>query len=370
MLKRFKDSSLMFWSLEILIVVGIIFICSKISFVFSPIAIFISTVFIPILVAGILFYILNPIVNLLTKIKLGKFKIGRTLAVTIVFLLLAGLITLSVIFFVPRLTDQIVALVDHLPKFMDSIQDLYGRVFKQVNSQQIIKKTDLMKITDKMSSNITNSANDILNGISNGLGGLISATANAVIILVTVPVVLFYMLKDGNKLGNNIRKLLPKGSQNQVMDLLNKMSDTLSKYIGGQVIECLFVGTFTAIGYFIIGMPYALLLGVIAGICNIIPYLGPYIGIAPALAISLTTGNLMNTVYNIIVVVIVQQIDGNLVYPNVIGKTLQIHPLTIIIILLAAGNIAGIMGMILAVPLYAIVKVIVSYLYNIYQLRN
>lgn len=107
----------------------------------------------------------------------------------------------------------------------------------------------------------------------------------------------------------------------------------------------------------------------IAGICNIIPYLGPYIGIAPALIVSFSHGGFWSVVWNIVVVLIVQQIDGNLVYPNVIGKSLEIHPLTIIIILLAAGNIAGLMGMILAVPLYAVVKVIVVHLYNIYQLE-
>ncbi|WP_439646138.1 AI-2E family transporter [Lentilactobacillus senioris] len=87
------------------------------------------------------------------------------------------------------------------------------------------------------------------------------------------------------------------------------------------------------------------------------------------MAVSLASGSWTSVVYNIIVVLVVQQIDGNFVYPNVIGKSLQIHPLTIIIILLAAGNIAGIAGMILAIPLYAVVKVVVSYLYNILHLK-
>jgi predicted PurR-regulated permease PerM len=176
------------------------------------------------------------------------------------------------------------------------------------------------------------------------------------------------MLKDGYKLAPNIKRLLPEKHREQTMELLSEMSRTISKYISGQMIECLFVGTFTAIGYLIIGIPYALLLGVIAGICNIIPYIGPYIGIAPALIVSFSHGGWLSVVYNIVVVIVVQQIDGNLVYPNVIGKSLQIHPLTIIIILLAAGNIAGLMGMILAVPLYAVVKVVVVHMWNIYQL--
>ncbi|MCZ3393871.1 AI-2E family transporter, partial [Enterococcus faecium] len=150
-----------------------------------------------------------------------------------------------------------------------------------------------------------------------------------------------------------------------VVDLFNTMSDTLSSYISGQVIECLFVGTFTVIGYMIIQQPYGLLLGVIAGICNIIPYVGPYFGIFPSLlvAIAQSPGQVVSV---IIVVLIVQQVDGNFIYPNVIGKSLQIHPLTIIILLLVAGKISGILGMILAVPAYAIVKVLINFIHHIW----
>ncbi len=106
-----------------------------------------------------------------------------------------------------------------------------------------------------------------------------------------------------------------------------------------------------------------------AGITNIIPYLGPYIGLVPAIFIALSM-SFKEVILVIVVCVVVQQIDGNLVYPNVIGKTLDIHPLTIIMILLAAGNIAGLLGMILAIPLYAVSKVVVTYVYDIIKLQN
>ena len=118
-----------------------------------------------------------------------------------------------------------------------------------------------------------------------------------------------------------------------------------------------------------ISQPYGLLLGVVAGMANIIPYLGPYVGIAPALIVAFTVSP-MQVVYVIIIVVIVQQVDGNLIYPNIIGRTLKIHPLTIIILLLAAGNIAGILGMILAIPFYAVVRTVVVYVFNMIELRN
>lgn len=368
MFERLKNSPLMFWSLEILLVVGIIWGCTQITFIFSPIAIFFSTIFIPVLLAGILYYMLNPIVNLLTKIPIGRKKVSRTWAVTLVFLLLLGIIILMATVFIPKVLNQLMNLANSVPNAINDGQSLLEKALKEMNSQQLLKKIDFTQLTQKFSTNITDYANSFFNGLTSGIGGVISAAANAVIIAVTVPVVLFYMLKDGYRLAPNIKSFLPEKHREQTMDLISAMNRTISKYISGQMIECLFVGTFTAIGYLIIGLPNALLLGVIAGICNIIPYLGPYIGIAPALIVSFSHGGWLGMVYNIVIVIIVQQIDGNLVYPNVIGKSLQIHPLTIIIILLAAGNIAGLMGMILAVPLYAIVKVIVVHLYNIYQL--
>ena len=145
------------------------------------------------------------------------------------------------------------------------------------------------------------------------------------------------MLKDGHKFLPSIKKIIPTRHADQTIDLLSKMSKTISKYIGGQIIECLFVGTFTAIGYVLVGQGYALLLGVFAGICNIIPYVGPYIGILPALIVAFGDSTLQ-ILYVVIVVLVVQQVDGNVVYPNIIGKTLKIHPLTIIVILLAAEH--------------------------------
>ncbi len=185
---------------------------------------------------------------------------------------------------------------------------------------------------------------------------------------VTVPVMLFYMLK-GIKTNAGAAKIAAAGHADQTMDILAQMSETLSHYIGGQVIECLFVMTFTSIGFSLVGLKYGLLLGIFAGMCNIIPYVGPYIGVLPAVIVAIGT-SLVEVITVLVVTVIVQQIDGNFVYPNVIGRTLKIHPLTIIIILLVAGNIAGLMGMILGVPLYAVVKVIVENIYHIWQLQN
>ncbi|KIM18336.1 membrane protein [Apilactobacillus kunkeei] len=366
MFNKIKNSSIILWTVELLLVVSIIWICTKLEFIFRPIGMFISAVFMPILIAGVLFYMLNPVVNLIMKIKISKTKrISRNWAILIVYIFLIGIIVYLFSSFLPRLVTQVTNLVTNLPKIADDINH-----YVEVHSQKgIFKKFYSSEYISSLQSYVYNYFQHSLGGITSSVGSIISTAASAVIVMITVPVVLFYMLKDGHKMVPNIAKMLPPRSRRRTIRLLNKMSDTISHYIGGQMIECLFVGVFTSVGYVLIGQKYALLLGVFAGICNIIPYVGPYIGIMPSVFVALST-SVGELVWVVIVVIIVQQLDGNLVYPNVIGKSLNIHPLTIIIILMAAGNIAGLMGMILAIPLYAVVKVVVQYLYSIWMIEQ
>lgn len=366
MFDKIRRSPLMFWTLELLIVATLIYVCTKINFLFAPIGTFISTVFVPILLSGFLFYLLNPLVKLIQKIKYKKFRISHTWAVVIVFVLLLGIIGYTLGWMIPRLANQIAQLIESLPSIASNLQKASQHFLEH---SDWIKNVDLDPYIKKMNSSIGTYAESILSTMTSSIGTLIATITSVTVVIITVPVMLFYMLKDGWKLMPSIKRMLPEKNADTIVELFDKMSATLSSYIGGQVLECLFVGTFTAIGYMIIGQPYALLLGVVAGIANIVPYVGPYIGIFPALLVALTDST-MQVVWVVIVVLIVQQVDGNLIYPNIIGRSLQVHPLTIIILLLAAGKIAGIPGMILAIPAYAVVKVLVEFIYHIWILNN
>lgn len=366
MIDKIKNSSLILCTLEILLVVTIIWICTKLEFIFSPIGMFISAVFMPIFIAGVLYYMLNPVVNLLMKIKITKNKyISRTLAIIIVYLFLATVLVYIASSFLPQIVEQVSHLISNLPGITKDINE-----YVHIHSKQgIFKKFYSSEYISQFQNYFYSYAQKFLGGFTQSVGDIISTATTAVVVLVTVPVVLFYMLKDGHKLIPYIANVLPPKRKRRTIKLLKKMSNTISQYIAGQMIECLFVGVFTSIGYIFIGQQYALLLGCFAGICNIIPYVGPYIGILPSVFVALSD-SISKLLWVIIVVIIVQQLDGNLVYPNVIGKTLNIHPLTIIIILLAAGNISGLMGMILAIPLYAVIKVVVQYMYSLWMLEQ
>ncbi|USS86364.1 AI-2E family transporter [Fructilactobacillus cliffordii] len=368
-MKNVKGNRLLFWTIEVLLVVAIIYGCTKIDFIFRPIGIFISTIFAPLLIAGFLYYMLNPILELLMKVPITKTKrISRSGGTAIIFVVLLGLIVFLLVSFIPRLVAQIANMASNMPQFAAHQEASLTKLTKH----GFLKNINWDPIIAKVQSEYSAYLKTLLSHLSSSAGNIISMAASVVVTIITAPIILFYMLKDGDKLVPSLEKMLPGLSdrhRKQTRILLRKMNQTLSHYIGGQVIECLFVGTFTSIGYFLIGQKYALLLGVFAGFCNLIPYVGPYIGILPALLVAITVSP-VQAIWTIVVVIIVQQVDGNFVYPNVIGKTLNIHPLTIIIILLAAGNIAGLLGMILAIPIYAIVKVVIGFFYHIWQLQH
>ena len=360
-----KQQSILYWSLELLILALLVWVCSKLDFVFRPVIIFISVTFVPLVVSLFLYYMLNPVVKLLTKFKIGKFRLPRGIASLLVVLLLILLVVGAFMALIPSLVNELTQLIKWLPT---ATKDTQAWIV-QLSHHPMLERVDLKGLYNQYSSQVAKYAQALLASLSSSAGTLIGAVTKAVVIAVTVPVMLFYMLKDGNRLVPSVQRLFSQRHGEEVANLLHQMNATLSAYISGQAIECLFVALATSIGYFIIGQPLAIILGLIAGITNMIPYIGPYIGIAPALLVALTVAP-EKIIWVIVVVIVVQQIDGNIIYPNIIGKTLNIHPLTIIILLLAAGNIAGITGMILCVPFYAVVKTIVNYIWTILKLEQ
>lgn len=355
----------LFWPSLLLVIAALIWVCTKIQFIFQPFLTFISVVFVPLILSGFLYYMLNPILKLLLKVRLGRFRLNRGVASLLLVLMLILIICGGLAMLIPPVVKEITSLVTHLPQTASGLQ----RLLNDTIQHSPLKNIDLTAYYRQFDHQLANYAQVVLKGLSSRIGDVINAVTNITVVTITVPVMLFYMLKDGSKLGPSIQKWLSPHHAKEVDQLLGKMNDTLSSYIAGQVIECLFVAVFTSLGYLLIHQPLALVLGIVAGLCNIIPYIGPYIGIAPALFVSLTMTP-QKLILVIIVVIVVQQIDGNVIYPNIIGKTLQIHPLTIILFLLAAGHIAGIAGMILCIPFYAVLKTIAEYFFDIYRIEH
>jgi len=353
-------SKLQFWTVQILLTVGIIYLCTKISFLFEPIFIFFSTLFFPILISGFLFFIFNPIVTFAEK-----FKIPRTAGILGIYVAFIGLIALVIAFVGPILSKQIAEFFKDIPRYVREIKRLTvliadSEAFRWLQSQEYFS---IEKIGETFSAFIT----DLPVKFTAGIANIVGIITNIALTTVTVPFLLFYMLKDGRKMPRLIVRILPANYRDEGLAILKDLTKTLSAYIQGIVTVSLIVGTLSFIGFMIIGLPYSLLLAFIVAVTNIIPYVGPFLGATPAVIIGLFHSPMM-ALLAVVVIVVAQQIDSNLLSPLIIGKQLETHPATIIILLLVAGNLAGILGMILAVPVYAVLKTITLNIIRLYRL--
>ncbi|MBU7456470.1 AI-2E family transporter [Leuconostoc fallax] len=360
-----RHKRLFFWTIELLAIAILVYVVSRFDFLMRPISVFISTVFVPIVSAGFLYYVLKPILGLIEKIKIKGKAIPHRLAVIMTFLLFIGVIVLALALLVPTLVKEISNLITALPAFVNDLQ----KFVNELTAERWFRALDLNVNVDQIKGTVSKYAASVLTGTASTLGVVISTVTSVTINIVTIPIVLFYMLNDGDKLVPTLKKNFASRHADNIEELTDKMDRTIERYISGQAIEMLFVGIAMAIGYLIIGQPYAWLLAVIAGITNIVPYIGPWLGVIPALVVA-STQSMQQVIFVIIVMTIVQQIDGNFIYPNVIGKSLKIHPLTIMILLMVAGNLWGIVGMILIVPVYAVIREIVKYALKLHQLTK
>ncbi|BAI86631.2 hypothetical protein BSSC8_11170 [Bacillus subtilis subsp. subtilis str. SC-8] len=361
--KRFFLDNKFVLFLLVLLLIGLnILVFTKTSFIFTPIIVLLKTISLPIILTGIVFYLLNPVVDFLERRR-----IRRIYSILLLYLLVIGLITITIVSIIPFLKEQIMSLIDNIPRYVDIVENqtkqLIGSNF--VNQAQ---QTTNINISD-LATKVSDQAATIVNSTFTGVGNFIGALTEIIISIVTVPFILFYLLKDGKKLPVYILKFVPTQLKEQTYTVLSEMNHRLSSYIRGQIIVSFCIGFLLFIGYLIIGLDYASLLAVIAACTSIVPYLGPTIAITPAIIIAIVTSPLM-LLKLVIVWTIVQLIEGKLISPQIMGKNLHIHPITIIFLLLTAGKLFGVVGIILAIPGYAVAKVITTHLFDWFKMRS
>ncbi|MCY8898892.1 AI-2E family transporter [Bacillus spizizenii] len=361
--KRFFLDNKFVLFLLVLLLIGLnILVFTKTSFIFTPIIVLLKTISLPIILTGIVFYLINPIVDFLERRR-----IRRIYSILLLYLLIIGLITITIVSIIPFLKEQIMSLIDNIPRYVDVVENqtkqLIGSNF--VNQAQ---QTMNINISD-LATKVSDQAATIVNSTFTGVGNFIGALTEIIISIVTVPFILFYLLKDGKKLPVYILKFVPTRLKEQTYTVLSEMNHRLSSYIRGQIIVSFCIGFLLFIGYLIIGLDYASLLAVIAACTSIVPYLGPTIAITPAIIIAIVTSPLM-LLKLVIVWTIVQLIEGKLISPQIMGKNLHIHPITIIFLLLTAGKLFGVVGIILAIPGYAVAKVITTHLFDWFKMRS
>ncbi|MBC1500735.1 AI-2E family transporter [Listeria weihenstephanensis] len=353
--KLFIDNKFVLGLLIFLLVALDIYVLTKISFIFDPIMVIIATVAAPIILAGIAYYLFNPLIDWLEK---KGWKRGWSIA--LLYVIITGLLVLVFSFIVPAVKEQIVSLVKTFPSYWDKIVGKFNEfsespLFDQVKDKVQNNFSDITKTISEKGGTFVSSAVD-------SIGNVLGTVTEVVLAIVTMPLVLFYLLKDGKKLPDYLLRMLPVNSRAHTRQVLHESNGQISSYIRGQIIVSFCIGILLFIGYLIIGLPYALTLAIIAACTSIVPYLGPAIAITPAIIIAIVTSPWL-LIKLIIVWVVVQLLEGKFISPQVMGKTLKVHPITILFVILVSGKLFGVLGVIFAVPGYAVLKVIVTHMF-------
>lgn len=368
---RFLGGKNLLFLLLVLLTTGcIIFIFHKVSFIFQPLSVLFEVVILPGVLGVILYYLTRPFLRLLMK-----WKIPKVWAIAIIYLVAIGSLTLTVVLVYPFLREQFTNLMNEFPlyfmAFVENIVSWLNNSHLNTYFQSIDFEYD--KVITNLTDDIVNQMRDFATGfatnVASGVTGFLSALTGFVLSLAIVPFILFYLLYEGEKMPDFILRLVPPKSRLFVREVLHDMDKQISLYIQGQILVSICIGAMVTIGFLVIGLDYALLLGVLAMLTSVVPYLGPVIAITPAVILALVSDSSFMIVKLAIVWTIVQLIEGKFISPQIMGKSLSIHPITIIFVLLTMGSLFGVPGVILGIPTYALLKVVICHFYEALKRR-
>lgn len=344
--------------LVILLILLILLLFTKVSYLFEPVWQFLAIVGLPIILAGILYYLMNPTVD-----YLERKGIKRVYSIFGLFILVVGLIVWGVVVIIPKIQEQSMSFADNLPGYLTIIENKVNEILSDPIFSQVQEQIEASN--EKLISSLTDIVQNLSRSTIQNLGSFFGAVATIVLAVITMPFILFYLLKDGRKLAPYFVKFLPTKMRQPSLVVLKEMNDQVSSYIRGQLTVAFAVAVMFMIGFSIIGLDYAITLGIAAGFLNLIPYLGSFLAMIPAVFLGIVGGPVL-LIQVLIVFVIEQTIEGRLISPLVLGNELSIHPVTILLVLLTSGKLFGLVGVILGIPVYAAAKVVITHVFEWY----
>ena len=301
------------------------------------------TILTPVLISALFAYILHPFIE-----GLHQWKLPRLAAILLVFAVFIGAVVLGIIYGVPVFARQVQEAMQVLPSQIE-------RVVVFVHSWKLSIEqmpTFLKGHVDDWSGELLIVTERILDQVELA----IIAVARSLPSLVVIPFLIFYFLKDVTLIKKSVWYLTPAKWRRSLSYYAKDVDHTFGSYIRGQLLVAAVVAILSMIGLWFIGVPYAVLFGLFIGATDIIPYFGAIIGAAPALIAALLI-SWDKGLYTLILLVVIQQIEGNLLSPLIVGKTLHLHPMLIVLALLVGVELGGILGLLIAVPVLAVLKV-------------
>lgn len=362
--ERLRRVGVSAWSLIGIVIVAALFIYGlwKIRIIFPPLVL-----------AVLIIYVLNPVVT-----RLERRRIPRLLGTVIAYVTVLGGITLLVIALVPLVSRQASEVGDEWPQYRteilsfvndtaESIEDRFGTRIDTAQVSCLLGADQELgedRISEARCDEVTENFREAVLAQAGRLTQIGSSVLHILLVFIIGPLIAFYLLVDLPHLRRDMLNLVPQSHRAEFTDLSAKIGSAVGGFFRGQLVVALSVGLLSALGFFIIDLPFWFLIGAIAGFFNLIPLVGPYIGGALGFMIGTISGGVSLGLWAAAVELIVQQIDNHIISPNVMKRTVNIHPVTVVLSILAGGTLAGFWGVLLGVPTVAVVKLLLAHMWT------
>ena len=316
----------------------------------------VAVIFPPLILAGAVVFILNPFITLLQNRG-----IPRLAGVALTYLGFLGVAVIIGLIMFPAVHDQQQNLSERWPTIRTKMErwiDDRAESFKGTPFE-----FDRQRVTDAFSSTDTSVRDQIDRVAEVGV-----KVFHILLVMILTPIFAFYLLVDLPHLKRVADSLIPQAARPEVLVVARRMNGAVGGFFRGQLVVATIVGVMASVGLLIIGLPFWLLIGMVAGFFNMIPLIGPYIGGIPALVIALTTKEPITAVWVVVVMVAVQQIDNHFISPVVMSRVVKLHPVLVMLALLLGGTLGGFFGLLVAVPTTAILKILIGHLWRVHVL--
>lgn len=314
-----------------------------------------SDVLLPFVAGMALAHLLDPVAD-----RLQRYGLGRMLATVIILVVFLVIFVLTLILVVPVLGHQLAGLIANLPGYMTKLQGLVATVVDgRIGNALGITMADLEGELGGFVQKGAGFAGQIVQSIVSGGQSLLSVIS----LLVVTPVVAFYLLYDWDRMIATIDSWLPRDHADTIRDLAGQMNASIAGFLRGQMAVCLLLGIFYAVGLSVVGLNFGFLIGIIAGLISFIPYLGTAVGFVLSMGVAFVQFwpdyGMLGIVFAVFV--IGQFIDGNILQPKLIGSSVGLHPVWLMFALFAFGSLFGFVGMLIAVPVSAVIGVLIRF---------
>lgn len=314
-----------------------------------------SDTFFTVILSIILAYIFNPLVN-----KLENKGLKRMYAVLLIYLIIVGVLFIIAFLVIPRSSREIRRLVVNLPIYFQSISEFIDNMYRKYYSTLGDLPPMFQGLENVVVQNIAKIEDVIMSTLTAFVSGVIGAFSKIISVILT-PILTLYFLVDKEFFIERAKKAIPRKYKKDVLLLANKIDKSLILFVRGRLIMALSVGLATTVALLIMGIDFALVIGFITGVADVIPYIGPFLGFVPAVLFAYASSPI-KAVWVIIFFLLIQWLENNVLGPKILGETIGLHPLIVLLSIIIGGALFGVAGMIFSVPIVGIGRILFAFI--------